>query len=146
MLICIRSAGWFSERSGAWRGKLNQPQQVATGGCSCSAIRYAVKGEPDEVLVCHCPDCRRAVGAHAVAYFFIPITKFEITKGKPAEYASSKGVIRKFCSNCGTTLSWEGDKQPGRIDVTIGSLDDPEQFVPTRAVYRKHRLSWASEI
>ena len=37
-----RGAG-YSERSGAWRGKLNQPQQVATGGCSGSAIRYAVK-------------------------------------------------------------------------------------------------------
>jgi len=47
-----------------------------------------------------------AVGAHAVAYFFISVTKFEVTKGKPAEYASSEGVIRKFCSNCGTTLSW----------------------------------------
>jgi hypothetical protein len=112
----------------------------------CGAVRYAFSGAPDEVLVCHCPDCRRATGAHCVAYFFVSLSKFEFTKGRPAEYVSSKGVVRKFCSTCGTTLSWEGDKQPGRIDVTIGSLDDPEQFVPTRAVYKKHKLSWASPL
>jgi hypothetical protein len=39
-----------------------------------------------------------------------------------------------------------GDQQPGRMDVTIGSLDDPNQFPPARAVYRKHKLDWAAEI
>lgn len=125
---------------------MNDTNTVATGGCFCGAIRYAISAAPDQVLVCHCPDCRLAVGAHAVAYFFISLDKFEFTQGAPAEYASSPGVIRKFCGTCGTTLSWEGDKQPARIDVTIGSLDEPARFPPTRAVYRKHRLSWASVI
>ena len=116
------------------------------GGCRCREVRYAILGTPDQILVCHCPDCRRSVGAQSVAWLFVRSAQFEIRGGKPREYNSSPGVTRTFCGTCGTTLTWVGDKQPGRVDVTVGSLDDPNQFPPTRAVYRKHKLAWASEI
>ena len=124
----------------------NAKTSELVGGCKCGAIRYRASGPPDQVLVCHCPDCRRSAGAQSVAWFFIASDKFEYTRGEPTEFVSSPGVVRKFCGTCGTTLSWEGDKQPGRIDVTVGSLDHPEDFPPTRAVYREYRLPWASEI
>lgn len=116
------------------------------GGCLCGAVRYVVGGEPEQVLVCHCPDCRRAAGAHAVAWLLLPKSAFRIAKGTPTPFESSSGVTRTFCSTCGTTLTWERNADPVRIDVTIGSLDDPEHFVPTKAVYRRHKLSWASPI
>ncbi len=118
----------------------------ATGGCRCGDVRYELLSEPDEVMVCHCPDCRRSVGAHSVAWVFLDQKNFRITKGCPATYNSSPGVERTFCSRCGTTLTWVGVKQPGRIDVTLGSLDEPERFRPSKAVYRKHKLSWASDL
>ena len=120
--------------------------ETVTGGCYCAAIKYEISAEPDQSLVCHCPDCRRVVGAQSVAYIFLKKSDYRVVSGQPKEFASSTGVIRTFCGDCGTTLSWEGEKQPGRIDVTIGSLDKPEQFPPSKAVYRRHRLSWASEI
>jgi len=116
------------------------------GGCSCGEIRYAISGPPEQSLVCHCPDCRRSVGAQSVGWIFIRSEQFELRSGTPKTYNSSAGVTRSFCGTCGTTLTWIGDKQPGRIDVTIGSLDDPNQFPPTRAVYRRHKLAWVSEI
>ena len=117
-----------------------------SGGCHCGEVRYEIAVPPDEILVCHCPDCRRSVGAQSVAWVFLAQTNFRFTKGTPTVYRSSPGVERAFCGVCGTTLSWSGEKQPGRIDVTLGSLDHPECFIPTKAVYRKHKLPWASEI
>jgi hypothetical protein len=119
---------------------------ITQGGCLCGAIRYAVYKEPGKCVVCHCPDCRRAVGAQSVAYMFLALSDYEVIQGAPVEFASSLGVLRKFCGRCGTTLSWESEQHPGRIDVTLGSLDSPERFPPSRAVYRKYKLSWASEI
>lgn len=116
------------------------------GGCRCGSVRYEILALPDEVLVCHCPDCRRSVGAQSVAWIFLPIENYRVTKGTPREYHSSPGVIRTFCARCGTSLSWVGDKQPGRVDITLGSLDEPGKFVPTKAVYRRHKLPWASEV
>jgi hypothetical protein len=121
-------------------------ERKLTGGCRCGDIRYEFAKEPDEVLVCHCPDCRRSVGAQSVAWVLIELKNFKITKGTLAIYNSSPGVARSFCGRCGTTLTWVGEKQPGRIDVSLGSLDEPGKFIPSRAVYRRHKLPWASEI
>ena len=118
----------------------------SSGGCRCGEIRYVILGIPDPVAICHCPDCRRTVGAQSVAWMILPKASFRLSIGTPKEHHSSPGVTRTFCSSCGTTISWTDEEHPDRIDVTLGSLDDPEKFVPTRAVYRTHRLSWASEI
>jgi hypothetical protein len=121
-------------------------QSEALGGCYCGEIRYAIAGSPEQTLVCHCPDCRRSVGAQSVGWLLLRSEQFTVKAGDPKAFHPSAGVTRTFCARCGTTLTWIGDKQPGRIDVTIGSLDDPNQFPPTRAVYRKHKIAWASEI
>ena len=116
------------------------------GGCFCGAIRYAITGIPEQSLVCHCPDCRHAVGSQSVAWLVVQTNKFEVLVGEPKIFNSSEGVRRTFCETCGTTLTWTSEAHPDRIDVTIGSLDNPNQFVPTRAVYRRHKVLWASEI
>jgi hypothetical protein len=121
-------------------------QAEVHGGCFCGDVRYAIAGVPEQSLVCHCPDCRRSAGAQSVGWLLVRSDQFTIESGTPKAFASSAGVSRAFCGRCGTTLTWVGDKQPGRTDVTIGSLDDPSQFPPTRAVYRRHRVAWASEI
>lgn len=129
----------------AGQSELGQRKDDAiTGGCLCGAIRFEIAAKPDDVVVCHCPDCRRATGAQSVAWLFLPLEHYQLTKGAPATFNSSPGVTRSFCGHCGTTLSWVGVKQPGRIDVTVGSLDEPAKCKPTRAVYRRHRLPWAS--
>lgn len=116
------------------------------GGCLCGAIRYEISGEPEQALVCHCPDCRKAAGSHSVSWLIMDKAQFRLLKGQASTYGSSPGVTRSFCGKCGTTLSWIGDAHPDRIDVTMGSLDDPNRFIPTRAVYRRHKVKWASEI
>jgi hypothetical protein len=122
------------------------PEAETPGRCLCGAIRYAVLGEPEQSLVCHCPDCRRAAGAQSVAWLVVRTEQFEIRQGTAKTYDSSPGVTRTFCGTCGTTLTWVGAGHPGRVDVTIGSLDDANAFPPTRAVYRRHKVAWASEM
>ena len=120
--------------------------EPAHGGCLCGAIRYSIVGEPEQALICHCPDCRRATGAQSVAWIFVRQEQFALRYGRPQSFNSSPAVTRTFFGTCGTTLTWMAKSHPGRVDVTIGSLDHPDQFPPTRAVYRRHRLKWASEI
>src|SRR4029077_10939255 len=97
-------------------------------------------------LVGHCPDWRRSADAQYVGWIFIHSEQFKLRGGAPKTHNSSARATMTLSCTCGTTLTWVGDKQPGRVDVTIGSLDDPNQFPPTRAVYRKHKVAWASEI
>ncbi len=114
------------------------------GGCKCGAIRYSLASTPTEVVVCHCSDCRHVSGAHALAWVILPSAGFHLSEGSPTAYRSSSHVTRTFCGTCGTTLMYQHDDARHSIDVTIGSLDEPEAFQPTQGLAEEDKLSWAS--
>jgi hypothetical protein len=101
-----------------------------------------VRGSPRHSLICHCRSCRRASGAPAVAWLTFERARFEWLSGRPQPYASSPGVLRCLCGNCGSPLTYENDAATDTIDITTASLDDPQRFAPTREVWLEHKLSW----
>jgi hypothetical protein len=60
----------------------------------------------------------------------------------PKLYESSSGCRRGFCAECGSQISFSADYIPGLIDITIGSLDDPNQLEPAFHYWESKRLSW----
>jgi hypothetical protein len=114
----------------------------AEGGCLCGAIRYRVTGSPAWSVICHCRGCRKASGAPSVGWLTFDQGSFELLRGVPARFVSSPGVVRTFCTTCGTTLTYATEKRPADIDVTTASLDDETTFPPTCEVWISHRVSW----
>jgi hypothetical protein len=117
-----------------------------TGGCYCGAIRYAANEEPISQANCHCANCRKAAGAQAVAWITVPRSSFTFERGNPAYYKTETSALRTFCSTCGTSLTYERDTRPDEIDITTGSLDEPEKFPPNRDVFPEEKLSWVDLI
>jgi hypothetical protein len=100
-----------------------------TGGCLCGRTRYEARPDHREGYYCHCRMCQLAFGNTRATYFNLPKTDVRWLT-PPAYYESSKIARRGFCPHCGTPLSFEfidGE----RMDLSIGSLDDPSQFKPT---------------
>jgi len=116
--------------------------QVAEGGCFCGAVRYRVRGEPSNTMVCHCRSCRRIAAAPVVAWVTWSSDRFAFTAGTPAEFASSEPVRRTFCPTCGTPLTYSRVDAPATIDITTASLDDPEAFPPTHHSWLRDGLTW----
>jgi hypothetical protein len=113
-----------------------------TGGCYCGSVRYCVQGEPLHRTNCHCGNCRRVSGAQAVAWITVPVTALSWQGGEPVRYRTDTQATRTFCGACGTPLTYQNDQRPDQVDVTVGSLDDPEPFAPTQDFYVDERLSW----
>jgi hypothetical protein len=70
---------------------------IATGGCQCGAIRYALYVAPQNSHVCHCRMCQRATGGVFAALAGAPKSEFAWTKGEPAFFESSNLAKRAFC-------------------------------------------------
>lgn len=98
---------------------------VATGGCQCGAVRYALYVAPENSHVCHCRMCQRATGGVFAALAGAPKGEFAWTAGEPGVFRSSNLASRHYCRDCGTPLSFTYDLPKARFYVTIGSLDDP---------------------
>jgi hypothetical protein len=118
------------------------PPAAHEGGCFCKAVRFRVTGDPAYSAICHCVSCRRASGAPTVAWLTFERSQVEFLSGEPRAYRSSPGVVRRFCADCGSQISYETAASPGSIDLTTALLDDAAAFAPTREVWVRERLAW----
>lgn len=112
------------------------------GECMCGKIRYVLTTNPTHSTMCHCSDCRQAIGAQSVAWITVPVQHLVFTQGEPTVYNSSPDVSRTFCSHCGTSLTYRHEKHSSGIDITTGSLKNPESFPPTKDVFVRDKLPW----
>jgi hypothetical protein len=126
----------------AYAGPSGKGIWMSDGGCLCGRVRYSAPGEPESSLICHCVSCRRAAGAQSVAWVTFRAGGFSWVCGDPVEHRSSAEVSRTFCGTCGTSLTYQHDADPNFIDVSTASLDDPDEFPPTRHVWLEDAIGW----
>ncbi|MHB2264869.1 GFA family protein [Aliihoeflea sp. PC F10.4] len=103
------------------------------GGCLCGRVRFVASGSPYRVGICHCLDCRKHHGAffHASAIFPHDAVTVE---GETGEYAG-----RFFCTRCGSSVF---SRTADEIEINLGSLDAPDQFIPTYELWTSRREAW----
>ncbi|MBP8931089.1 MAG: GFA family protein [Paracoccus sp.] len=104
-----------------------------TGGCLCGNLRIEAWGMPYRVGLCHCMDCRKHHGAlfHASAVF--PENAVTVA-GQTGEYDG-----RFFCPRCGSPVFSRSEDE---IEVHLGSLDTPNQMIPTYELWTIRREGW----
>ena len=103
--------------------------ELHQGSCLCGAVKYCVSGELKAVTHCHCSQCRKSHGAAFATYGSAPASALSIVTGAETlkGYSSSEGVLRQFCSNCGSSLFWSDSKSSFSrwISIALGTLDTP---------------------
>lgn len=109
-------------------------ETIRHGGCACGAVRYQLRGEPLQVGLCHCADCRKETGSIFLAYADWPLSALSSS----GDYRTYEG--RSFCPDCGTRLFHLSE---AHAEICLGSLDDaPNGLVPTREGWIKRREPW----
>jgi hypothetical protein len=117
------------------------------GGCLCGAIRYRVRGQPDEAIVCHCTFCQRRTGAAFGIEIFFPAQNVEFVGLPPTVYEhqsdeSGRWLRLEFCPRCGTTVGMSGEKRPHHRALMGGTFDDPNWFTIGRHIWTRSKVHW----
>lgn len=100
------------------------------GGCQCGTVRYLASLETTDAYYCHCRMCQKAFGNIFATFFNLPKEDVTWEKGHPTYFHSSRIARRGFCRECGTPLTFEY-LDSRRIDLSVGSLDEPDRMQPT---------------
>jgi hypothetical protein len=114
------------------------------GRCCCGFVHYRAGGAPSNETNCHCSLCRRTSGAVFLSWFTVPRTEFRFVGGEPARFQSSEHGTRTFCLRCGTALTFQSTRFPDEVDVTIGSLDEPERVSPKDDTHTDSKVAWVA--
>jgi hypothetical protein len=119
-----------------------------TGGCQCGALRFETLAPLDQVYLCHCRMCQKAVGGPFAVYTKLPRAAFRWTRGQPAEWASSSLGFRQFCAACGTPVGYryaQGEETADQY-LTGGVFDDYQGIVPAVQFASESRLHWMDHV
>ena len=107
--------------------------ETVTGGCLCGDVRITATGRPWRVGLCHCLDCRKHTGSLFEISAIFPQEAVTID-GQTRDYAG-----RHFCPRCGSPVfGRSGDE----VEVNLGALDAPDQFIPTYELWTERREAW----
>lgn len=104
-----------------------------TGGCLCGEVRITASGAPYRVGLCHCLDCRKHHGALFFAAAIFPQDAVMI-EGETRDYRG-----RHFCPRCGSSVF---ARFADEIEVHLGALDAPDQYMPTYENWTVRREAW----
>jgi len=130
---------------------LGTTHTVISGGCFCGRIRYQIEDQSPKATLCHCAGCRRASAAPAVAWITVKAEAFRLLQGElntirgeqtGQDTCDGWGGERGFCGGCGTQITFIGDDRQHEIDITTGSLDNPNRFPPTEDSFAEMKLAW----
>lgn len=99
------------------------------GGCMCGRVRYTARIDNDDAYFCHCRMCQKASGNISLAMKDVKQADVQWER-EPDYYQSSPIARRGFCSACGTSLTFQYLEGSDKMDLIVGTFDDPSRFVP----------------
>jgi hypothetical protein len=115
---------------------------AVSGGCFCGAVRYEAEANLKEAYYCHCKTCQKTSGAPAEIGVFVKPGSLEFTRGEPKYFQTSPFGLRGFCAECGSRLIWMSPDKEDWTNVSVGSLDNPEDVVPVEHNCVESQLPW----
>ena len=113
--------------------------EIQTGGCMCGATRYEIDMTGAKTGNCHCRDCQKNSGGAFMPFTSVNNGQLKWTKEPRGVASISAMAQRRFCSECGTPMTWEGVEYQHHQSVSTGTLDDPACTRITYEIYTRRR-------
>jgi hypothetical protein len=96
--------------------------KVYSASCLCRGVVFEVTGDLNEVVACHCSQCRKTSG-HFGASIQVPASQLELLRHDTlAWYESTDQASKGFCTDCGSSLFWNLAGRDG-WSVSAGAFD-----------------------
>ena len=112
------------------------------GRCLCGAVSFEYEGPENWVGHCHCESCRRNTSSPFTTFIGVPNEAYRFTGREPSVYASSAGVRRLYCADCGAPVAYGSDRFSHELHFYLSALEDASGVDPQFHVFAEEKVPW----
>ncbi|WP_428610213.1 GFA family protein [Sedimenticola sp.] len=123
----------------------NPIQPPLRGQCLCGGVKYQVDAIEPRMAHCHCSMCRKFHGAAFATFGEAKSASFHWLEGEDLlkSYRAENGTVRRFCANCGSSLTFAPPKDTGEyVEFTLGTLVDDPKLTPDAHIFVGSKAGW----
>ncbi len=119
-------------------------QRAYRGGCLCGRVRFEIKGAIEDIVCCHCSQCRKAQGSAYATNGNVRAADFVFLAGESelSGYASDPDQVKFFCRHCGSPIISKRRSVADWVRVRLGSIDSAITERPTAHIFVGSRANW----
>jgi hypothetical protein len=114
------------------------------GSCLCGGVRFEVTPPFLNANYCHCSRCRKHSGAGGLVQGRVPRERFRLLQGEELirVYRPDGGMVKAFCSVCGSSLFGRTWPEGPEISIRFGVLDDDPGLRPESHWFVDSKAPW----
>ncbi|VAW52518.1 hypothetical protein MNBD_GAMMA05-1107 [hydrothermal vent metagenome] len=114
------------------------------GGCLCGQIRFEIIGKIQDIVYCHCSQCRKAQGSVFATNGNVDVDDFIFVLGESelTGYESSPGQIKYFCKHCGSPIISKNQNSAEKIRVRLGAIESEITERPSAHIFIASKANW----
>jgi hypothetical protein len=117
-----------------------------TASCRCGQLKATAIGEPVQLSVCHCLNCKKRSGSAFAVQARWPVGQVTVEgQSKSFEVVADSGnrATFHFCPECGSDVHYDiNGKFDGLVAIPLGAFDDPYFGSPEYSVWEDRKHDW----
>ncbi|SFV69395.1 Gfa-like protein [hydrothermal vent metagenome] len=114
------------------------------GSCLCGEIKFEVNGKINDIVCCHCSQCRRAQGSAFATNGNVDVKDFKFIKGEEflTKYKNNEQGDKYFCSLCGSPIMSKFHTAPNKIRIRLGTIESDIQEKISAHIFVNSKANW----
>ena len=114
------------------------------GSCLCGEVRFELDGPINDIVYCHCSECRRVQGSAFASNGNVAKKDFRFTCGEDllTTYESSPGKIKYFCRACGSPMLSTNASFPDSARIRLGTIQSDIKERPSCHIFVDSKANW----
>ncbi|MCW8899635.1 MAG: GFA family protein [Gammaproteobacteria bacterium] len=114
------------------------------GSCLCGKIKFTLSGKIDDIVYCHCSQCRKAQGSAFATNANVKSYSFNFICGEEnlSSYKYSTEQTKYFCKNCGSPIMSKNINFPENVRIRLGTIESDISERPVAHIFVSSKANW----
>lgn len=114
------------------------------GSCLCGRVRFEVTAPIEDIVYCHCSQCRKAQGSAFASNGNVDADHFRFITGEDqlTGYQATPGQTKYFCRHCGSPILSRNTASPNTVRVRLGTIESDITEKPAAHIHVASKANW----